>query len=86
MLPRDLDFLIRFDISKDVSFNEKKKKMTLFFRWPKNSNQSLRTCYIYLQPYHFYKEVLIRCQVDGHDQKEVAQKNFTSIGPFLTEL
>ena len=59
MLPRDLDFLIRFDISKDVSFNEKKKKLTLFFRWPKNSNQSLTTCYVYLQLYLFYKQVHI---------------------------
>ena len=61
MLPRDLDFLFRFDISKDVSFNEKKKKMTVFLCWPKNSNQSLRTFYIYLQVNLFYKQVLISC-------------------------
>ena len=61
MLPRDLEFFFRFDILKDVSFNEKKKKMTVFVRWPKNSNQSLTICYIYLQLYLFYNQVLIRC-------------------------
>ena len=30
MLPRDLEFFFRFDILKDVSFNEKKKKNDRF--------------------------------------------------------
>ena len=42
MLPRESNFFDGFEISKDVSFNRKNKKMTVFLRWPVISDQSLK--------------------------------------------
>ena len=67
MLPRDLDFFFWFDISKDVSFNEKNKKMTLFFRCPENSDQSLTACYNYIY-------FTIRCLFDARSMDMVKRK------------
>ena len=79
MLPRDLDFFFWFDISKDVSFNEKKKKMTVFFRWPKNSDQSLTACYNYIY-------FIIRCVFDarsmGMVKRNPHKKSSSQLDPF----